>query len=130
MSRRADEMRVNAARAVSPEPLEFWATAGGMWLSRMTSAHAGFAAAIRERLAARKLSARAAAGYAGLPALPSQSVLERRPGRRQAPRPYSGRPGTCRATSAARHGIASPATAGRARLRSSSSLSPAARRSG
>ena len=42
----------------------------------MKSAHAGFVTAIRERLAARKLSARAAASNAGLPARSVQGVLE------------------------------------------------------
>ena len=42
----------------------------------MKSAHAGFVTAIRERLAARKLSARAAASNAGLPARSVQDVLE------------------------------------------------------
>ena len=42
----------------------------------MKSAHAGFVTAIRARLAARKLSARAAACNAGLPARSVQGVLE------------------------------------------------------
>ena len=42
----------------------------------MDSAHAAFAAAIRERLAARKLSARAAASNAGLPERSVQGVLD------------------------------------------------------
>ena len=48
----------------------------GIYLSRMKSAHAGFVAAIRERLDARKLSARAAASQAGLPERSVQGVLE------------------------------------------------------